>query len=330
MHVYKDFPLSEILYYKIGGKAKFVLQIQNKEDLLAALDFVRKEKVERLLPVGLGSNLLVSDEQFKGAVLWFCKAKYRPVLGKAESSSIVLREESSIEVFASVLLDDVIQFSFQNKLVGLEWAGGLPSTVGGAIRGNAGAFGSEIKDSAYEAEVLDLSNNNHLIKTFSNVDLKFSYRNSLIKQNRDLIVARGVFKLTQATESQIGEAKELYRLHIEHRQKNNPLDYPSCGSVFQNIREREKVATILSKWPDIEDLVRDKWHGKVAMGYVIKRLGFSGFQIGGAEVSEKHANYILNKNNARFTDVIMIIEKIKEKFYQEFNFYPELEVEVVI
>lgn len=320
MHIYKDFPLSEILYYKIGGKAKFVLKVQNKEDLLAALDFVQKEKVEKVLPVGLGSNLLVSDDFFDGAVLWFCRA---------ESSSIVLREENSIEAFASVLLDDVIQFSFQNNLIGLEWAGGLPSTVGGAIRGNVGAFGSEIKDSAYEAEVLDLSNNNHLIKTFSNVDLKFSYRNSLIKQNRDLIVARGVFKLTQATESQIGEAKELYRLHIEHRQKNNPLDYPSCGSVFQNIREKEKVATILSKWSDIENLVRDKWHGKVAMGYIINRLGFSGMQVGGAEVSEKHANYILNKNHAKFSDVITIIEKIKEKFYQEFNFYPELEVEVV-
>lgn len=325
MFVYKDFPLAEILYYKIGGRAKFVLKIQDREDLLKALDFIRKEKIEKVLPVGFGSNLLVSDDFFDGAVLWFCRGESKGEI----NDQIERKSDNLIEAFSSVLLDDLIQFSFKNKLVGLEWAGGLPSTVGGAIRGNAGAFGSEIKDSVSKVQVVDLFDGKFHIEEFTNTDLQFSYRNSFIKQNRNLIVVSGVFQLTQATDSQIEEAKKVYHLHIEHRQKNNPLDYPSCGSVFQNITEKDKVEVVLIKWPDIEGLVREKWHGKVAMGYVIKRLGFSGFRIGGAEVSEKHANYILNKNHAKFTDVIGIIEKIKEKFYQDFNFYPELEVEVV-
>lgn len=321
MDVYKDFSLSEILYYKIGGKARFVLKIQNKDDLLQALNFVQKEKVKRVLPVGLGSNLLVSDDFFDGAVLWFAKGE--------ENGQIKLKSDNLIEAFSSVLLDDLIQFSFKSKLIGLEWAGGLPSTVGGAIRGNAGAFGREIKEVVEEVDMYDISIYHTGIRTLKKKDLRFSYRDSLIKKDKNLLIVSAGFKLQRATLEEVEKAKEVYKDHIEYRKKNNPLEYPSCGSVFQNITKKDKVEIIVYKWPDIESLVWDKWHGKVAMGYVIKRLGFSGFQVGGAEVSEKHANYILNKNHAKFSDVITIIEKIKEKFYQEFNFYPELEVEVV-
>lgn len=325
MVAYKDFPLSQILYYKIGGKAKFVLKIQNKEDLLKALDFVRKEKVKRVLPVGLGSNLLVGDDFFEGVVLWFFKGGSK---GK-DNDQIKLKRDNLIEAFSSVLLDDLIQFSFKSKLIGLEWAGGLPSTVGGAIRGNAGAFGREIKEVVEEVDMYDISIYHTRIRTLRKKDLRFSYRDSLIKKDKNLLIVSARFELQRATAEEIEKAKKVYQDHIEHRKKNNPLEYPSCGSVFQNITTKNKVETVVHKWPDIASLVHEKWHGKVAMGYVIKRLGFSGLRVGGAEVSEKHANYILNKNHAKFSDVIAIIEKIKEKFYQEFNFYPELEVEVV-
>lgn len=321
MDVYKDFPLSEILYYRIGGKAKFVLKIQNKDDLLEALNFIQKEKVKRILLVGLGSNLLVSDDFFDGVVFWFSKGE--------GNSQIKLKSENLIEVFSSVLLDDLIQFSFKSNLIGLEWAGGLPSTVGGAIRGNAGAFGREIKNIVNIVEIVQLLNSSFVQKYFTNDQLQFEYRGSIIKQDKSLIVVSAEFKLQKTSKEEVEKAKKVYHDNIDYRKKNNPLEYPSCGSVFQNITEKDKVEVVLAKWPDIEDLVREKWHGKVATGYVIKRLGFSGFQVGGAEVSEKHANYILNKNHAKFSDVIAIIEKIKEKFYQELGFYPESEVEIV-
>lgn len=324
MHIYRDFSLSKILYYKIGGKARFVLKVQNKKDLLEALDFIQKNKTEKILPVGLGSNLLVSDDFFNGVVLWFSRGEL-----KGKNSTLKLHSGNIVEAFANVLLDDLIQFSFAHNLIGLEWAGGLPSTVGGAIRGNAGAFGSEIKDSVSKVQVIDLLDSKFHIQELTNTDLKFSYRNSLLKKNKNLIAVSGFFKLKKANKEDVETAKQVYFSYIEHRKKYNPLEYPSCGSVFQNITEKEKTEAILAKWPDVEDLVSKKWHGKVAMGYIINRLGFSGMRIGGAEVSQKHANYILNKNKARFNDVLSIIDKIKAKFSQEFNFYPELEVEVV-
>lgn len=318
MTVFENFPLKDILYYKIGGRARFVLKIQNREDLLEALEFVKKNNVKKTLLVGLGANLLVSDDFFDGAVLHF---------SKPNKSSIRQLENGLVEVFASETLENVVQFCFKNNLRGLEWAGGLPSTVGAGIRGNVGAFGSEIKDSVYRVETIDI--NTGVIKVFDNKDLKFSYRNSFIKENKNLIVSTVYFKLEKTDEKGLEEAKKIYKENIDYRNTNHPMDFASCGSVFKNIVEKEKVEKIISKWPDIKKIAATKWYGKISMGYIIDKLGFSNFTAGGAKVSEKQANFIVNFNNAKFDDVIAIIAKIKEKFFQAFSFYPELEVEIV-
>jgi len=330
MIIYRDFSLKEILYYKIGGKAKFVLKIENKKDLLQALEFVRENNIEKILPLGLGSNILLNDKFFDGAVLWFCKARHQTVPGKAEFSTIKIIKDNLIEAFASESLDDLILFGFNHKLVGFEWAGGLPSTVGGAVRGNVGAFGGEISRSVDSIEVFEVRSDGEFIqKTLKASDLEFSYRESLVKKHKNWIIGDSCFKLSNADDNSLSRAKEIYFSHIEYRNKNHPMDYPSCGSVFKNITKKEEVQKIIDKWPDIKELVDNKWYHKASMGYVTNRLGFSGFKIGGAKVSEKHANYIVNISNARFNDVVSIIEKIKDKFSQTFGFPPEVEVEVV-
>jgi len=327
MVVYKNYPLSNILYYKIGGIANCVVKIENKENLLEALDFVKKNKIKKVLPIGLGSNLLVSDDFFDGAVLWFCKAES---FSKGESSAIKLNDENLVEAFSSVILDDLIQFCFSKNLIGLEWAGGLPSTVGGAIRGNVGAFGGEISKSVDSIEVFEVrSDGEFVLKTLKASDLEFDYRESLVKKHKNWIIGDSYFKLSNADDNSLSRAKEIYFSHIEYRNKNHPMDYPSCGSIFKNITKKEEVQKIIDKWPDIEELVDSKWYHKASMGYVINRLGFAGFRIGGAKVSEKHANYISNIDNAKFNDVYSIIGKIKDKFSKTFGFAPELEVEVV-
>jgi len=328
MKLYKNFPLSKILYYKIGGKARFVLKIENKEDLLEAFDFIKKEKPKRILPLGLGSNILLNDKFFDGVVLWF--SRYQSVPGKAGSSSIKLVQDNLVEAFSSVILDNLIQFCFSKNLIGLEWAGGLPSTVGGAVRGNVGAFGGEISRSVDSIEVFEVRSDGEFIqKTLKSSDLKFSYRESLVKKHKNWIIGDSCFKLSNASDNSLSRAKEIYFSHIEYRNKNHPMDYPSCGSVFKNITKKEEVQKIIDRWPDIKELVDNKWYHKASMGYIINRLGFSGFKIGGAKVSEKHGNYIVNVSNAKFDDVYGIIDKIKEKFSQTFGFSPELEVEVV-
>src|SRR3989338_10001032 len=166
MFIYNDFLLSEILYYKIGGKAKVLLKIEKKEDLFQALDFIKKEKTKKILPLGLGSNILINDKFFDGVVLWF--SMYQAVPGRVQSSGIKLIDDNVIEAFASEDLDDLIKFSFKNNLLGLEWAGGLPSTIGGAVRGNVGAFGGDIKKSVVSAEIIDISDPSFSIKTLTN------------------------------------------------------------------------------------------------------------------------------------------------------------------
>jgi len=327
MKVYTNFPLKEILYYRIGGKAEFLLKIENKDDLLEALDFVGRNKIKRLLPIGFGSNLLVNDKPFDGAVLWFCKAES---FSKGESSGIKLIDDNLISAFASESLDNLIKFSFDNNLIGLEWAGGLPSTIGGAVRGNVGAFGGEISRSVDRIEVYDVtSDGEFVLKKLKSSGLEFGYRESLVKKNKNWIIGNCFFRLNIANDKSLAIAKEEYSSHIDYRNRNHPMEYPSCGSVFKNITKKGQVQKIIDKWSDIKDLVDNKWYHKASMGYVISRLGFSGFKIGGAKVSEKHANYIVNVSNAKFDDVYGIIDKIKEKFSKTFGFFPELEVEVV-
>lgn len=320
MVIYQDFPLSEILYYKIGGKAKFVLKIENKKDLLQALEFVRENNIEKILPLGLGSNILVNDKFYDGVVLWF---------SKGGPPSMKLNGDNLISAFASESLDDLIKFSFDNNLIGLEWAGGLPSTIGGAVRGNVGAFGGEIKDIVNIVEIVRLLDKGYIIEKLTKDQLEFGYRDSIIKCNKNLLVVSAEFRLQKASKEEVEKARGVYKSHIEYRNKNHPMEYPSCGSVFKNITKKEEVAKIISIWGDIKDLVSKKWYHKVSTGYVINRIGFSGFRIGGAKVSKKHANYIVNVQNAKFDDVYSIIEKIKDKFSQTFGFSPELEVEVV-
>ncbi len=318
MVIHRDFPLSEILYYKIGGKARYVLEAKNRDDILEALTFIRKNNIHNFLVVGLGSNLLMQDADFDGVIIW---------LSKPDTQDISLTPEGLVQAFAGQTLDDLIQFGFSNNLIGIESLGGLPSTVGGAIRGNAGAFGVEMKDVLEKVEVFDLHESR--VKELTNKAGLFAYRDSLFKHSHNLIILRGYFRLRPATDEEAEKAREVYQEKIDYRNSNHPVEYPSCGSVFKNIREKEKVEKMISIWPDMRGEVESKWHGKVSMGYAIKRLGFSGMQVGGAKITEKHANYISNVNNAKAEDVLAIIERIKQKFSDIFGFEPELEAEIV-
>lgn len=323
MTVYNDFPLSEILWYKIGGKARYFLPTQTKEDLLRALDFVEKENPRRLFICGLGSNLIFSDEYFDGAVIQIAK------LSDSSPDITVKNDAGLIESFAGESLDHLIQSSFAQNLTGLEWAGGLPGTVGAGVRGNVGAFGGEMKDHFVSAEVLTLTENSFELNRITRDAFNFAYRNSVIKEQKNLLVVSSVFQLSPSEAPIVEKAKQTYEANILYRKTNHPIEYPTCGSVFKNISQKENVAKVVAVWPEIEELVRDRWHGKVSMGYINKRLGFSGYRIGNMEVSTKHANFIINLGEGKASDVLTVISHIQEKVSETFDFIPEVEVEVV-
>ncbi len=320
MSIHNDFSLSEVLWYKVGGKAKHFITAENKEDVLQALDFIEKNNPSRIFICGLGSNLIFSDDYFDGVVMR---------IATNNTNGLQIKNDGLVDVFAGDVLDDVIKASFDSNLTGLEWAGGLPGTVGAGVRGNVGAFGGEIKDNFVSVEVLELKGNTFDISTITKEQANFSYRNSLIKENKNLIVLSAKFQLHHADETHLEKAKEVYNANITYRKINHPIEYPTCGSVFKNIVDKKDVAKVLSMWPDIQELVDDKWHGKVSMGYVIKRLGFVGHRVGNMEVSKKHANFIMNLGGAKASNALTIISDIQEKVGETFGFTPEVEVEIV-
>jgi UDP-N-acetylmuramate dehydrogenase len=327
MKIYENLSLSDMSYYHIGGNARYVLKIINKEDLLLAITFLREHKIDKYLILGLGSNVILDDRDFSGAVIWL--QGEGGGFEKIEDPSSVSSDSKSsgqVRVFSGETMDSLIQFSFKHSLIGLEWAGGLPSTVGGAVRGNAGCFGSEIRDTIIGVEAVDIEDPQLVVRTFSFEEIAFSYRNSFFKDHPNLFIISAIFRLIHADTDNLEKAKEAYLANIAYRQKNHPMEYPSCGSVFKNVIKREEVEKILSVWPEVRELSEGKWHDKIAMGYVINRLGFSGKRIGGAMVSPKHTNYIVNIDHAKAADVKTLISEIQAKFIQIFGFTPEPEV----
>lgn len=318
MKIYPNFNLSEIVMYRIGGTAKYLIDIGSKEDLVKAFDFIKKEKIENIFILGFGSNLIFAKEYFDGVVLRFVKG----------DSRIRLLKNNVVEVFAGETLDDLIRFSFENSLTGLEWAGGLPGTVGAAVRGNVGAFGGEIKDSIKEVEVAEIENGKLKFKILKKFELKFSYRSSLVKK-KGLIVVNVWLRLEKADQSEIQKAIQNYLHYSEYRTRRHPLEYPSCGSVFKNISDSEQIRKVLEVYPELEEKIKRDWRGKVSMGYLIKWLELDGFQVGKAQISPKHCNFIVNLGGATAEDVLTIIKKIKDKFLETFGFTPEVEVEIV-
>ncbi|HSX09452.1 MAG TPA: UDP-N-acetylmuramate dehydrogenase [Candidatus Saccharimonadales bacterium] len=319
MQIHKDFDLSQVLWFRIGGKAKYFLQCSTREDILKALDFVEEHHPQRIFICGLGSNLIFTDDYFDGVVIQIIAGDKPQIrfLG------------SKVTAFGGETLDTLIQLSLNHELQGLEWAGGLPGTVGAGVRGNVGAFGGEIKDRLIAAEVLEFDDKNIDVLEMKNENFHFSYRHSVVKEKRNMIVTFAQFELTPAGREEVIKARATYAANKEYRRTHHPIEYPNCGSVFKNIKKPEEVSKIVTVWPDIRDLVKNKWHGKVSMGYVINRLGFPGYKIGGAEVSTKHSNFINNMGGATAKDVLTIIKRIQEMTSETFAVTPEVEVEIV-
>jgi UDP-N-acetylmuramate dehydrogenase len=321
MRVYNNVPLSTILWYQIGGIVDTVIDISSKEELHEALEYIQENNVSDIFVIGLGSNMLFPDEGFRGVIIRF--------LNQQDGRGIRKISDTVVESFAGETLDSVINFSLDNGLVGLEWAGGLPGIVGAAVRGNVGAFGGEIKDVFYKAHCIKiLEHGGYEELVIDRNEMEFEYRTSLVKKEK-LIVISAQFELKKATPEELLRAREVYYENILYRQNKHPLDYPNCGSVFKNISKTDEVEKVISVWPDIKSLADTKWHGKVSMGYIIDRLGLKGFRVGNAQISEKHQNFIVNLGGAKAHDVKSLITQIENKMQDELGFTPEVEIEIV-
>ena len=277
-------PLSEYTTMRVGGPAALLCEPQTEEQLTAALSLARRESVPVLL-LGNGSNLLVSDAGFDGLALH---------VGKALGG--IVCEGTCITAGAGALLTAVSRHAAENSLTGLEFASGIPGSVGGAVCMNAGAYGGEIAQVLTQARVFI----NGETKILTAKELHFGYRHSLLME-KEAVVLSAEFLLSKGEKSAIdAQMADLAR----RRREKQPLQFPSCGSFFK----------------------RPEGH---FAGALIEQAGLKGFAIGGAQVSELHAGFLINRGSATASDVYALMRHVQQTVLERFGVTLEPEVRLI-
>jgi UDP-N-acetylmuramate dehydrogenase len=302
----KNILLSKYTSYKIGGPAKYFFNVTNEEELIYALNFAKKNKL-KVFVLGGGSNLLISDKGFKGLVI------------RMNISDIQI-EGKKAYAGAGAQLPKFAYLLSEKGLSGLEWAAGIPATLGGSIYGHAQAFGTKISDVVESVRALDLKTLK--IKNFSKSQCKFSLKNSIFKKQKNLIIISAdlIFE-----EKEVQEVKDKVKELIEYRRARHP-GFPSAGSAFVNPEIKIKNKKLLEKFPELNDF---NIKGFIPAGYLIEKTGIQGTKIGNAQISEKHANFIVNLGGAKSKDVIKLIKLAQRKVKQMFDINLEPEVQIL-
>lgn len=275
-------PLAKYSTFKIGGPADIYIEPRNVDELLNLLRYLKEKEIDFVI-LGNGSNVLISDEGFRGAVI------------NLESGLNFIKVEAEfVVVGAGVKLARFVDFCIENGFRGVEMLAGIPGTLGGAIIMNAGAYSGEISDYLVDVDV---------IRDFNLVRLKkdecgFGYRTSKLAND---VVVQARFKFPPGD---IEEMKKIRREILIKRNLSQPVNFPNAGSIFKN--------------PP----------GDYA-GRLIEHAGLKGVQIGDAQISEKHANFIINKGNAKAKDVLELINLAQSKVYEKFGVKLELEIRLI-
>lgn len=270
--------------YQIGGIAKYLIIPNDLESLKKLIMYLKDNNINYLV-LGKGSNVILPDEDYNGVII---------LLDKLNSVEI---NDINVEVQAGIILSKFIKDLIDKNLGGLENLYGIPGTLGGAIRGNAGCYGSVISD--YLESVTYLENNE--IKTINKDECNFCYRDSIFKGDNNKIIISATFKLFKSDREHMNN---IIKENMLKRKINQPLEFPNAGSVFRNPIDN-------------------------SAGKLIEEAGLKNFNINGAYISDKHANFIINKDNASSADIIELIRKIQEEVKNKYNIELILEQEIV-
>ncbi|MEN3037537.1 MAG: UDP-N-acetylmuramate dehydrogenase [Candidatus Kryptonium sp.] len=275
-------PLAKYSTFKIGGPADLYIEPKDVDELLNLIRYLKDREIDFVI-LGNGSNVLISDEGFRGAVI------------NLESGLNFIRFENEYVVAgAGVKLAKFVDFCIENGFRGVEMLAGIPGTLGGAIIMNAGAYSGEISDYLVDVDVI---RNLNLIR-LKKEECGFGYRTSNLLGD---VVVQARFKFPRGD---VEEMKKIRREILIKRNQTQPVNFPNVGSIFKN--------------PP----------GNYA-GKLIDEAGLKGVQIGDAQISEKHANFIINKGNATARDVLELIKLAQRKVYEKFGIKLELEVKLI-
>lgn len=298
-----NFPLSTVCTMKTGGNAKYAFFPDNKECLVSVVRYLKENGIKYRI-IGNGSNTLFKDEGYDGAVILTLNMKMICDVDSEGNLSVFSEstdsDERMIYVGAGCSLTAISAKLLRAGYSGLEFAYGIPASLGGAVFMNAGAYGGEMKDVIYSVEYLASDGEFKIL--YNNEDQKyFSYRHSYFSDHPDCIIVGATLKLKKGAGM---EAMEIAEKNMRSRKEKQPLEFPSCGSAFKRPQ------------------------GYYA-GALIEQAGLKGFNIGGAYVSEKHAGFIVNKGGATSKDVINLIEYVRNKVYELSGVMLEPEIKVI-
>ncbi|OGZ60842.1 MAG: UDP-N-acetylenolpyruvoylglucosamine reductase [Candidatus Spechtbacteria bacterium RIFCSPLOWO2_01_FULL_43_12] len=304
MKIEENVNLAKYTTYRIGGPARYFTECKSEQEVVDVLAWARDIAVPYFV-LGGGSNVLVSDGGYDGLVLRMANTEYS-------------WDKNTVRAGAGASMESLVNSSIESGFAGLEWAGGLPGQLGGALRGNAGAFGGEIKDIVKSVRAVSPEGK---IRDFSKKECAFAYRISIFKEKPGYII------ISAELEFKKGNAEELRRIadeKIEWRRAKHPMEYGNSGSIFKGVEPDKLPVSIKENYPELERAMRD---GNVAAAFFIDQAGLKLKRVGGAEVSNKHPNFLVNRTgSARAEDVLMLASAVKSRVLQEFGVILEEEV----
>ncbi len=296
INIQENVLLAPLTSFRLGGQARYFVDARTVEELKEALEFAKEKGIEFYVMAG-GTNLLISDTGFDGLII------------RIKISEIAVSGQL-VQVSAGTPLIKVVNFSAENGFSGIESLAGVPGTFGGAVRGNAGAYGTEIGSHVDEVTAID-GKTLEIVK-FKNEQCDFSYRSSFFKKNKDLIVLSATLKLKPADAT---ECKAKVMETVMGRTKKGLQGAKSAGSYFMNpkingeqlLKEFEQEKGVAARG------------GVVPAGWIIEKAGLRGKKIGGAQVSEEHTNYIVNTGDGTAENVIMLVSYVKQQVRDQFG-----------
>ncbi|MCX8081815.1 MAG: UDP-N-acetylmuramate dehydrogenase [bacterium] len=282
-NVQEDFPLHTLTSFKTGGPARFLITPSDVEEAKKIIACCKQYNTP-LLIIGMGTNMLISDNGFDGVVL------------STQGLKEVLVEKTSVYSQSGVLLSTLLNICIMESLSGLEFLAGIPGTAGGAIMSNAGLKEEWISKKIVSVTVFHLSSLKE--ETILKEKIQFGYRKSGLEK---YFITGALFSLNKGKQEEI---KHNISMYMKQRIKTQPLEYPSAGSVFKN-------------------------PPGLFAGKLIEDCGLKGYSIGGACISEKHANFIINKGSATSEDIYKLICTVKERVKKMYNIELETEIKII-
>lgn len=283
----KSVSLSNHSTFKIGGECALAVFPKDKKELIFALEVLSSHGIRHKV-IGRGSNILFSDNGYNGALIFTNKM-----------CDVCLLDDKTVYANAGATLKSVANLAFRHSLTGLEFAHGIPGSVGGAVYMNAGAYGGDISGILKYTDYYNVKTGE--LGRMDNTEHAFAYRHSIFADNKDVIILGSCFELST------GDADEIKRIMDENahkRREKQPLEYPNAGSTFK--RPTNAFAA-----------------------QMIDECGLKGLTVGGAQVSEKHAGFIVNKGGATSRDVLDLIDEIKRRVNEKYGVELEPEIEYV-